>query len=549
MAVAESVEQWIRALSEPGVLPAEAFAKGAGAKRRGSVEVVQTHASIVLLGDHLAWKVKKAVDLGFLDFTRLEDRRHFCEEECRLNRRTAPEVYLGVDAVVRTPAGPLRILSAPPAEEGEVVDYAVRMRRLPADGMLDRRLLRGDLSPQELAAFAASIAAFHATCPSGAGIDDHGGPAGMRRQFLENLQHLAKFAGDAPEHTLSATLLAGLRTAALAHLDRLEPALAARVRGGRVREGHGDLHAGNVCTLEGRLVAYDAIEFSTPIRCRDVACEIAFLGMDLDGRGRPDLAAWWTRAYAHAAGDPGVVPLQPLFRGHYAIVRGLVESIRAGRGEVGDSERARSRRLAQRYLAAALGYLLEPALVLVCGLPGSGKSTMARALATPLRATILRSDAIRKAMAGVPATVRPSRTEAMRLYSAAMTERTYAAILHRAEAALRRGRSAIVDATLATAAQRAPLLALAARSGRPWMLVETTCTREETLRRLERRRHDPSEISDADAAVYTQAAQRYEAPEEVAPQRRIVVQVQGGADDALPRVLDALALAAAPASA
>ncbi len=523
MPASDEIRSRLAALADP-----KAFPDGAR-----SVQVVQTHASMVFLTEQHAWKVKKAVDLGFLDFTRLEDRRRFCEEELRLNRRTAPQAYLAVDRVVATTGGGMRVVGeAEAAAAGEVIDYAVRMRRLPAEGMLDRRLGRGDVRPADLAAFAAAIARFHDACATGAGIDEHGGPEGMRRQFEDNLARLRAFVGDGG--LLPEAIWEGLRDGGLAALARLEACLRRRVAEGRVREGHGDLHAGNVATIDGRLVAFDAIEFSRPIRCRDVACEIAFLGMDLDLRRRPDLAAWWTRAYARAAGDGEAASLQPLFRAHYAIVRGLVESIRASRPEVAEAERRASRSLALRYLAAAAGYLVRPAAVLLCGLPGTGKTTVAAELAAPLQAVVLRSDAVRKRRAGVAATDRGGAS----LYARERTLDTYGAIRDAADAALRRGRSVVVDATLPSRELRAPLLRMATASGRPWCLVEVVCPPEEVRRRLARRTRDPREISDADFAVHLEAAARFEPPDEVpAPQR---VRAVSGVDGTLLQVLASL---------
>lgn len=524
MPESDEIRSRLAALSDPAAFPD-------GPREVG---VVQTHASMVFLTEQHAWKVKKAVDLGFLDFTRLEDRRRFCEEELRLNRRTSPEVYLGVDLVVEGDDGRLRVVPGDSPPAGRIVDYAVRMRRLSAEGMLDRRLGRGDLAVAELSQLAEAIAEFHRRCPTGAGIDEHGGPEGMRRQLEDNLERLRGFAGEGERCTLPEPLWALLRERGLGLVASEEPRLRRRVAEGRVREGHGDLHSGNIATVGGRLVPFDAIEFSRPIRCRDTACEIAFLGMDLELRRRPDLAAWWTRAYARASGDHEVALLQPLFRAHYAIVRGLVESIRSSQPEVSGSERRSSRLLAVRYLDAAACFLLRPSLVLLSGLPGTGKSTVAAELAGPLGAAVLRSDAVRKRRAGIAATTRGDAA----LYTRERTLDTYAAIEAAAEAAIARGRSVVVDATLPSRELRAPLLRMAERSGRPWCLVEVTCPPEEVRRRLARRTLDPSEVSDADCRVHDEAAARFEPPDEIAPRR--IVRAVSGAPETLRAVLLAL---------
>lgn len=499
----------------------------------GPVGIRQTHISAVFLVGDRAWKLKKPVDLGFLDFSTLAKRRRFCEEELRINRRTAPEVYLGVDSVVRDGHGSLRVTADPGARE--IVDVAVRMRRLPEGGLLDEQLDRlggeaGDPGVASgrarlgtlLARFAPDLAEFHAACSTGEGIDEHGGPEGMRRQFEENLDRLRPFAGDGPSSVLSERRWRRLRERAFAKLESERSRLMRRVREGRVREGHGDLHAGNLCEVEGRLVAFDAIEFDRRLRCRDVACEVAHLAMDLDRRGMPAFAARWTKAYARTSGDREVVDLAPLFRFHYAVVRALVEAIRSRDADVPETERASSLASARRYADLATGYLLPPSLVFTCGLQGSGKSTVARAIARPLRALVLRSDEVRKRLAGIAIDDRRGRDrQGGDLYGEAWTGRTYDRLLGSAEAAMRRGRHVVVDAAFPTAERRAAFVDLARSRKAPWVLVEATCDREEIRRRLAARAADRREPSDADWAVYERAERAFERPAEIPETHRV----------------------------
>ncbi len=494
------------------------------------IETRQTHISVVFLVGDFAWKVKKPVDLGFLDFSTLAKRRRFCEEELRVNRRTAPEVYLGVDAIVRDTDGSLQVTASP--GEREVVEVAVRMKRLPEAGLLDRRLDRvargsNDADRSDLrrllSAFAPDLAAFHAGCPTGPGIDEHGGPDGMRRQFEENFTRLEPFAGGEAIDVISMRRFEWLRTKAFERLEASRSRLDERMRSGRVREGHGDLHAGNLCAIDDRLIAFDAIEFDARMRCRDEACEVAYLAMDLEHRGFASLGSAWTRAYARASGDRGVIELAPLFRVHYAVVRTLVEAIRSRDAAVGDAERSSSLAAARRYADLATGHLLRPSLIVTCGLQGTGKSTLARAIAAPLRAVVLRSDVIRKRLAGVAIDDRRGRDRAGEsLYSEASTARTYAVLLQAAAAALRRGRHVVVDAACSKASQRSLFVELAGEVGCPWVFAESTCDREVVRRRLVARASDRREPSDADWAVYEAAERGFERPTEIAPSHRVL---------------------------
>lgn len=512
------------------------------------IETRQTHISVVFLAGGFAWKVKKPVDLGFLDFSTLAKRRHFCEEELRVNRRTAPELYLGVDAVVRDPDGSLRLTSDP--GDREVVEVAVRMRRLPEHRLLDHQLeLESDESSlgertrirAMLSSFAVDLAAFHAASGTGPGIDEHGGPDGMRRQFEENFARLAPLTGEGEGGVISSRRFEWLKQQGFARLALHRDLLAQRVGAGRVREGHGDLHAGNLCEVDGRLLAFDAIEFDRRMRCRDVACEAAYLAMDLDRRGFAALAAAWTRAYARAAGDRAVIELGPLGRFHYAVVRTLVEALRSRDANVPEASRAASLASARRYADLAAGYLLPPSLVLTCGLQGTGKSTLARAIAAPLRAVVLRSDVIRKRLAGVAIDDRRGiDRDGGSLYSAAWTERTYRALRSLAAAALRRGRHVVIDAAFSKGSQRAMFIGLAEEQGSPWLVAESTCDRDEVRRRLAQRAADRREPSDADWSVYEAAERRFERPDEVPAAHRIVWRSDSSPEQGASKVIEAL---------
>jgi aminoglycoside phosphotransferase family enzyme/predicted kinase len=493
------------------------------------VEVRQTHISVLFLAGDRVYKVKKPVDLGYLDYTTLEKRRFFCGEEVRLNRRLARDVYLGVVAIVRRPDGSAR-LAAPgkPGDDLEVIDYAVEMRRLPEDRMLSARLDRGDVDDAVIDAIADVLLEFHRRAATGPGVDEHGGPEGVAHAIGGNLRYVEPFAAGAGA-TLSAALFGWLRGNAEAFIQRNAALLAARVEAGRIRDGHGDLHAGNICLTDDRIVIYDCIEFDPRLRCGDVVKDLAFLVMDLEARDQRGFGRRLARHYARATSDGDLETLLPFYKAHFACVRGKVNSIAAADATL-DPDR----------LAASCW--LPPALIVMCGLPGSGKSWLARHLARALDAAALASDVIRKRLAGIPATARASGAEAEALYSRRSSERTYAALLEQARARLGERRTVVADATFPHARSRAPFVEAARAAGAPLVVVHLDCPEAGIARRLRDRPRAADEASDADWAVYHRLKPHFEPPREI-PGRYLVVS-DGTADaeavvsDVIDRILE-----------
>jgi predicted kinase len=331
-------------------------------------------------------------------------------------------------------------------------------------------------------------------------------------------------------------VVARLRAGARSFLDANGDLLRRRVREGRIREGHGDLHAGNICFTAGDVVIYDRIEFSRPFRCRDVAGEIAFLAMDLDLRSFRGFARSLVHRSAGLAGDADLVRLVDFYKSHWAAVRAMVAALRSRAPELDGPAREDARREALRYLALAASYVLPRALILTCGLPGTGKSRAARAVARPFEAAILRSDVVRKELAGLAPTARASDE----VYAPDVTRRTYDALLARAREQLRRGRTVIVDATFASAALRRPFLALAEECAAPLVVLELRAADEIVRRRLARRRHDAREASDADVRVYEEARARFEPPREVPPGRVVLVEGDFADEDVAVAVVERL---------
>jgi aminoglycoside phosphotransferase family enzyme/predicted kinase len=415
------------------------------------INLVETHISWVFLTGARAYKVKKPVDLGFLDFTSLERRHAFCLEEVRLNGRFAPELYLGAVPI----AGPPEAASIGGA--GEPIEWAVNLEQFPERDRLDHVLERGELSPEDRATLAGDVAAVQRD-PL---VADSAAPWGTAATFRVivhlNLGQLVEHCPDLADRAQElATWIDG-------QLARRGERLAARRGAGRVRECHGDLHLANLARHQGRIVAFDGIEFNESLRWIDAANDVAFLAMDLHARGRPELAATVVSAWVEAADDHGALPILPMYLVYRAIVRAAVAAIRAG-------QTAGSRPTADddctRYLALAerLATPARPLLVATCGISGSGKSTLAAAVAAALGAIRLRSDVERKRGAGLAPTDRPAdATATALLYSAATTRRTYERRAELSGAALAAGWSVVIDAACLRRERRATIAAVAAR--------------------------------------------------------------------------------------
>ncbi|MHC4128704.1 MAG: bifunctional aminoglycoside phosphotransferase/ATP-binding protein [Planctomycetota bacterium] len=486
------------------------------------VEVRQTHISVLFLAGNRVYKVKRPVDLGYLDYTSLPQRRHFCQEEVRLNRRLAGDVYLGVVAVVRSPDGNIRFAAPEEAADvSQIIDYAVEMRRLPQERMLSSLLERGEIDTPLLDDIADVLLRFHQAAATGPGVDEHGTPEGVVHAVLGNLHWIESFAAGA-DATLSAALFRYLRGSAASFLDHNRALLERRVRAGHIRDGHGDLHAGNICLTEGGIVIYDCIEFDPRLRCGDAVKDLAFLIMDLDARDHRASGRALARRYARVTADEELDTLLPFYKAHFACVRGKVNSIAAADRALEPARRAEARSAARRYFHLAASYWLPPALIVMCGLPGSGKSWVARDLARPFAAAILASDVIRKRLAGIAATAHPTGREAEALYSARSSARTYTTLLDEAGAALAGGHTVVADATFPHARARAAFVDLARAAGAPCVVVHLDCPEEEIARRLRDRPRAPDEVSDADWEVYRRFKPHFEPPNEI-PQRHLVV--------------------------
>jgi uncharacterized protein len=517
------LESLIAALSDAAAFPHDA----------GPVEVRQTHISVVFLAGPYVYKVKKPVNLGFLDFTTLEKRRHFCDEEVRLNRRLAPSIYLGVVPITRTATG------VQVEGNGELVEWAVKMQRLPEEATLQKRLQLGQIGGHQITALAQRIAWFHAHTAGGPHISEFGQFDVVASNARENFQQSVPQVGVTLNHAVFDRLRARNEEA----LARLRPLIEDRARRNMPRDTHGDLHLDHVYLFPDRqapanLVIIDCIEFNERFRFADPVADMAFLAMDLAFHGRRDLAKVFTDCYFHASGDEEGRALLPFYIAYRAAVRGKVEGCEVLEKEVPEAERAAALARARAHWLLALGELEQPGhkpcLILVAGLPGTGKSTLARGLAERANFTVIRSDVVRKELAGLSAHAPAPAPFGESLYSAAWTERTYAECLRRAEALLFEGKRVVIDASFREEARRRAFLEAAARLGIPGILMVCLADPEVIQARLDSRKGD---ASDADRSVYQQAAQCWEEMGPLSRRALLEVPTDGTRDEALSRGL------------
>lgn len=456
------------------------------------VERMETHISTILLAGEHAYKIKKPLDLGFLDFTDLERRGFYCDEELRLNRRYAPELYLARIAITGSVEAPVL------GGEGGVLEYAVHMRRFPQDALLSQQLADGALTPAMMDRLARRIADFHAEAARAPEDADYGTPARVAEPVDETLDAVARTAPAA--HQAQVRRLTE-RTGA--ETERLTPQMAERRGDGRIRECHGDLHLDNILLWQDELVPFDGIEFDPQLRWIDVLNDIAFTLMDLDRRGAGGLSARLKNAYLERCGDYGGLGLLRYYQAYRALVRAKIAAYRADQMSADDDARpAQLDALAEHLdLAEAYGRTRQPRLVVTCGLSGSGKSTVAQHLVDALRFVRLRSDVERKRLFGLEATAASGSAVGGGIYQAGASERTYARLGELAAAALDAGESVVVDAAFLQPDQRAPFADLAAAHGLPLQILRIDVPVDTLRERLGRRRHDAAEASEAGTEV------------------------------------------------
>lgn len=452
------------------------------------IDLIETHISWVVLAGEFAYKIKKPVDLGFLDFTDLTRRKHYCEEEVRLNRRLAPELYLDVVSLRKKDG---RLLFG---DDGEIIEYAVRMRRFEQANQLDRQLELGLLAEGDMDEIACLIGEFHDESPSADNEDPWGTTDAIVSPARENFLHL----GNALRSGRRGALVERLRDWTESRIPLLAPAFDARKKAGRVRECHGDLHLRNMARVNGRIVAFDGIEFDPALRWIDVISDAAFLVMDLDSRGRHDLAWRFLNGWLQATGDYESLGLLRWYLVYRHMVRAKVDAIRISQPGTDSAESTVLRDRIDAHLSLAFGETEQSsaAMLVTCGVSGSGKSWLAERLATRIPAVWARSDIERKRLFGMPPRERPSQSQVEEIYGDEASRRTYERLVTIAKTATAAGRWIIVDATFLARNRRTLFLDAARQAGIPALILACeagTSTLEDRVLTRQTRDQDPSD--------------------------------------------------------
>ena len=426
---------------------------------KASIQLLQTHISYVLLTGDYAYKVKKQVNLGFLDFSTLEQRRQFCEQELHINRRWSPELYLSMVPIVECTPGQFQLSSPLVPNENEggaeiasstpsmpVVDYAVLMHQFAQKDLFSHRFQQGELTLAQIQALGRLIADLHQVAPTSADITANGSVEGVRRVADNNYAISRPFLGQTQTQAQLDQTQAFSNQFFQDHDDWFQQRQAA----GKIRDCHGDLHLNNVCFYEGKIQVFDCVEFNPDFRHIDVIYDMAFMVMDLAAQGRLDFANVFLNTYLEHTGDYEGAALLPLYLSMRAYIRGNVNSLAAQDPVIAVPQQQQCQQKATDYYHRAWEYTqpMRGQLFLMSGLSGSGKSTVARQLAQQMNAIHIRSDAVRKHLAGIPLEQRGDRGGQLGdgIYTPAMTLRTYDRLLQYGLQLTQQGWTVILDA-------------------------------------------------------------------------------------------------------
>ncbi|MFA5839517.1 MAG: AAA family ATPase [Candidatus Margulisiibacteriota bacterium] len=461
--------------------------------KTSNFKLIETHIDYVLVGPKFTYKIKKNVKFDFVDYTSLAKRKHFCLEEIRLNRRYSSEIYLEVVPVKLSFDGKYAF-----GGKGKTIDYAVMMKTLPNERRLDILLAQNRVTPKMMEQIALAVLAFHSKAKTSRQIQAFGSWQHRIKVIDLNYYELDKFYKKIINKNIYCEGKSFLHNFVYEH----KLIFKNRMQKGKIKDLHGDLHAGNIFYLNKPYI-FDCIEFNQEFRYIDVAAEISFLLMELEFKGHKELAEVFLRTYLEQSKDWELLALLDFYKCHYAIVRAMVTAME---GKLG---------LTQKYLKLAGKYANpKPLLIAIGGMIGSGKSTLAKKIAAELGLSILQSDKIRKTLASIPFYSRPDKRALKELYSPDFTKRTYASLYDQAEKYLSANESVILDASFARIELRRPLISIAKKTKADFFFIESKAPEKVILKRL-RIRQKEKRISDAGVSLYYSFKKQYQTPNEL----------------------------------
>ena len=511
--------------------------------RPTEVRVIQTQISWVFIASPFVFKVKKPVNLGFLDFSTLEKRHYFCQREIELNRRLCPEIYLDAVPIYETDSG---FSFKPP---GKIVDYAVKMKELPHGCFLNELLEKNLVGEKEINRVISTLHRFYQAETPTREIEQWGTPEKLKISTDENFTQVEPFVGK----TISSAAFETIRHYTNQFYELNENLFHERIQQHRILDCHGDLRLDHVHLTPEATTIFDCIEFSDRFRFVDIANDLAFLAMDFDFKSRSDLGNLFLRNAARELGDAGMLKVANFYKCYRAFVRGKVESIQATEKETTNS--GEHQKQAACYFRLALGYAIagaEPFILVVMGRVGTGKSTIAKRLASELDWPVFSSDETRKTLTGVSLTQRTPSELRAKIYSARMTQKTYGKLLEDGFAAIgccSRGRrprlsqphnGVILDATFSTRALRKFLRDECKKANVPIQFIELEIGPDEIKNRLKLRDENTAKTSDARLEDFEKLNTAYQPPSELAPDL-IRVSTNASVSDAVNAILFCLA--------
>jgi aminoglycoside phosphotransferase family enzyme/gluconate kinase len=451
-------------------------------------QIIETHISQVILTGDYAYKIKKPVNFGFLDFSTLESRKHFCEEELRLNKRLAEKLYRCVLPITGSPENPII------GGEGDAFEYAIKMCQFSQDQLFNHRQEHGILEPELLARLARQVAHFHNSLPPLTNDKPLGTPEAVYAAMQENFDQIRPMINDQP----LLDQLDNLETWTKTTFERQRSLIDSRRANGFVRECHGDLHLANITLFEGDVTVFDCIEFNEPFRWIDVINDLAFLLMDLESRQEQALANLVLNTYLEYRDDFDALPLLPLYKAYRALVRAKIALFTLSNPSLDNEQKADMKQQYRDYAQLAEDYsnIPNPYLLATVGLSASGKTCVSAAMSEELGLIRLRSDVERKRIHGLSPLDDSKSPTGGKLYSKEATEETYHRLASLASKLLASGLPVIIDAANLKEKERSLFATLAETQGVPFALLH--CEAPDDLRRkwVRNRKGDASEATE-----------------------------------------------------
>jgi len=495
------------------------------------VRHIQTHISHVFMAPPFVYKIKKPVDFGFLDYSSLEKRKHFCEREVALNRRLCSDIYLGVVSIHEKEGS----FTLEAKGGGNVVEYAVKMKQLEEAYFLHHYIKEDTLNKEHLERVSDKLADFYLGQDPSPEILKYGEIEQIRYNTEENFSQTKQFIGE----TIEDASYQAIRHFNERYLTDNAALFKRRVEQKRIVDGHGDLHLEHIHVSPESICIYDCIEFNERFRCGDQAADLAFLAMDLDFQGCWKEERYFMDLMARKLDDPELHQITDFYKCYRAYVKGKVKSLQGSEEEVEPSERVKAKGTATNYFGLSLRYALlgsEPRVLIFMGRVGTGKSTLAEHLSEKLRIDVCSSDRIRKSLAGLSLEERTPAPEREKLYSAKMSNETYHMLLEEVKKHSKKGKSVILDATFSLRKSRRELVKYLKESGVDYLFIEAQASEVTVKERLKIREGEERVVSDARLEDFAMLQERYEEPDEIDVSKIISVPTDSSISETLEKL-------------